>query len=106
MNKRGSATVEAVIIVPMILIIAAAFIIIFISSYHYSMDVLKANYESIEENKETNVIREIDLFFFKKDVQYLVKPPLFTTMQIQNSIEYAIYLYSHYKDAVKEVLGG
>ncbi len=106
MNKRGSITIEAAIIVPIVLIIAVAFIVIFVSSYHYEMDILKANYQSIDENIEKDIEKELDLFFFKKDVSYLVKPPLFTPMQLQNAIEYAIYLYTHYKESVKEVISG
>lgn len=101
-NKKGSSTIESVIVIPLVITIVVVFIMLFISGYHYYADVLNGLYESILEEKSITVNGEFRMLTKTIDKSYSYIYQENQSKEIQNVVEYLLYIEKTYIGALNE----
>lgn len=98
-NKKGQSTVEAAIIVPMILTFMLLIIYCWLKFFQYTYGVLDVH-EAVLKNKASQPV-VIELADFDKQWTYNYEGQTMKAKTLQHILEQVIYYYEHYKDRLQ-----
>ena len=116
-NEMGSTTVEAMIVIPVVMIFIMMFIFIMLISYEKSMQIISVHQKSMSDSTENLFLYSGEIFeeknnkYYSKKIiklngneynlNYEYKKNIFTVKGIQNKIELLFYLLSEYGDCLR-----
>lgn len=100
-GKRGSLSVEAVMIVPFILITLALFILIWLNFFRYHYGVVMTHQSYLTDEAIEPISISIKWQDFEADLYYNYEPSTISSREVQNTVEYLFYLYLSYKERLK-----
>lgn len=116
-NEIGSTTIEAMIVIPVVMIFIMIFIFIMLISYEKSMQIISVHQKSMTDSTANlflysgEIFEEKNNFYYSKKIikingnkynlNYEYKNNIFTVQGIQNKIELLFYLLSEYEDSLK-----
>lgn len=115
-NKRGSSTIEAVIIIPIILVFIMLIIMILILSYEKTAQVISVHkmfmtgtYKELsvlgnsEITVDGNKLYVEETYFSDKELKYEYSPNNIDVRDVQNITEVLFYLTDEYQDEIEEI---
>lgn len=103
-NSKGSSTVESVIIVPLIFLLVFSLLLLLLNTYDYSKQVL--NYHETIVNEESSEVIQMTFKILKYElpVSYEYRQPIVHSRELQQVVEYIIYLMETYYEALKGLI--
>jgi len=100
-NKKGSSTVESVIIIPLIVILVFGMLLLLINTYDYSKQVLKYHEAVLNDESPEAIQMTFKLLKFEIPISYEYQNRTINSRTLQQVVEYIIYLMETYYETLK-----
>jgi len=100
-NNFGSSTVESLLVIPVVLITVSIFIVLMISAFQFSEEIINVHEQALMSNRQVSCELNRTVLNTEMKWQYTYNPPQWHAKELQNIIEYLIYMVSEYKDRLK-----
>lgn len=102
-NQKGYATVEAALIVPMIMVIVCVMLVVLIGMFRYSHNVMTTHKHVLKEEPYTFEAFSIKAAGYKIEFEYTYDAIQFTSKELQEFVEYIMYLIENYYGRLKGI---
>lgn len=100
-NELGSATIESMIILPLIIILIFSMLFLLIETYEFSSRVLNYHQSLLRSSEPEAITNSFTIFGVTIHQAYTYKTVSIDSRLLQETIEFFIYLSETYMDSVK-----